>query len=67
VTAIGTGIGLLGAVAMSRLLTSLVFGISALNPVVMASAAAFMGVVAAAAAYLPAYRATAVEPRTVLQ
>jgi predicted permease len=67
VTAIGTGVGLLGAVAMSRLLTSLVFGISALNPGVMAAAAAFMGVVAAIAAYLPAYRATSVEPRTVLQ
>ena len=65
--AIGTGIGVLGAVAMSRLLTSLVFGISSLDPAVMASAAAFTGVVAAIAAYLPAYRATAVGPRTVLQ
>jgi ABC-type antimicrobial peptide transport system permease subunit len=67
VTAIGTGIGLVGAIAMSRLLASLVFGISALDPRVMAAAAAFMGVVAAVAAYLPAYRATSVEPRTVLQ
>jgi putative ABC transport system permease protein len=67
VTAIGTGIGLVGAIAMSRLLASLVFGISALDPRVMAVAAGFMGLVSATAAYLPAYRATAVEPRTVLQ
>jgi predicted permease len=67
VTAIGTVIGLSGAVALSRLLTSMVFGISALDPRVMAGAALFMTLVAAVAAYLPAYRATATEPRSVLQ
>ena len=67
VTAIGTALGLLGAVALSRLMASLVFGIDPLDPAVMAAAAAFMGVVAACAAYLPAYRATAVEPSSVLQ
>jgi ABC-type lipoprotein release transport system permease subunit len=34
---------------------------------VIAGAAAFMGVVAAFAAYLPAHRATSVEPSSVLQ
>ena len=67
VTAIGTILGLLGAVMLSKLLTSLVFGISALDPRVLAGATVFMGGVAAIAAYLPAYRATAVEPRSVLQ
>jgi ABC-type antimicrobial peptide transport system permease subunit len=52
---------------LSRLLVSLVFGISALDPGVMAAAAAFMVVVAGFAAYLPAYRATRVEPSSVLQ
>jgi ABC-type antimicrobial peptide transport system permease subunit len=67
VTALGTGIGLLGAVALSRLMASLVFGVDPLDPRVMAAAAVFMGVVATLAAYLPAYRATSVEPSSVLQ
>ena len=67
VTALGTGIGLLGAVALSRLMASLVFGIDPLDPSVMAGAAVFMGLVATLAAYLPAYRATSVEPSSVLQ
>ena len=67
VTAIGVGIGLLGAVALSRVLASLVFGVSTLDPRVLAAAAVFMGVVAAFAAYLPAHRATSVDPSSVLQ
>jgi predicted permease len=67
VTAIGTIIGLLGAVALSRVMTSMVFGVSALDPTVIVGAAGFMAVVAAFAAYLPAYRATSVEPSSVLQ
>jgi len=67
VTAIGVAIGLLGAVALSRVLASLVFGVSTLDPRVLASAAVFMAVVAAFAAYLPAHRATSVEPSSVLQ
>jgi hypothetical protein len=67
VTGVGIVIGLLGAVALSRLLASLVFGISALDPRVLAAAAVFMGLVAGLAAYLPARRATASEPRSVLQ
>lgn len=67
VTSIGTLIGLFGAVTLSRFLTSMVFGITALDPRVMLGAVAFMMVVAAMAAYLPAYRATAAEPRSVLQ
>jgi predicted permease len=67
VTTIGVAIGLLGAVALSRVLASLVFGVSTLDPRVLASAAVFMAVVAAFAAYLPAHRATSVEPSSVLQ
>jgi putative ABC transport system permease protein len=67
VTAIGTVIGLSGAVAASRLMASLVFGIDPLDPTVVLGAVAFMGLVAVFAAYLPAYRATSVEPSSVLQ
>ena len=67
VTGVGMAIGLLGAVTLSRVLASMVFGISALDPRVMAAAAVFMATVAALAAYLPARRATVVEPSSVLQ
>lgn len=67
VTAIGVVAGLLGALALARLMASLVFRISPLDPQVLAGAAAFMAVVAAIAAYLPARRATQVDPREVLQ
>jgi len=67
VTILGTSIGLLGALALSRLMSSLVFQVSPLDPVVLAGAALFMLMVALLAAYLPARRATAVDPRAALQ
>ncbi|MEO8448419.1 MAG: ABC transporter permease [Gemmatimonadota bacterium] len=67
VTAVGVGIGLLGAAALSKLMAAVVFQVSPLDPLVLAGAVVFMGSVAVIAAYLPAYRATAVDPRVVLQ
>ena len=64
---VGTVIGLAGAFAVARVMRSMVFGISPLDPVVLTSAAAFMLSVAAAAAYLPARRTTKVEVRETLQ
>jgi ABC-type lipoprotein release transport system permease subunit len=46
---------------------SLVFQVRPLEPSVLAFAAAFMAAVAAGAAYLPARRATRVDPKRVLQ
>ena len=59
----GAGIvaGLLGSVAAMRVLQSLVYGASVMQPLVFAGAAAFFLVVALAAAYLPARRALAVD------
>ncbi|HVT40935.1 MAG TPA: ABC transporter permease [Gemmatimonadaceae bacterium] len=67
VTAIGIAIGLLGTFALARLMASVVFRVSPLEPVVLLGAVFFMAVVAGIAAYLPAHRATAADPRTVLQ
>jgi predicted permease len=67
VTIIGTAIGLVGAVALSKLMASLVFQVSPLDPVVLAGAAFFMLAVALVAAYLPARRATNVNPSSALQ
>ena len=66
-TALGIGAGVLGALALARLMASLVFRISPLDPLVMAGAMVFLAVVGGVAAYLPAHRATAVDPRSALQ
>jgi putative ABC transport system permease protein len=66
-TAIGTLVGLVGAVALSRLMSSLVFQVHPVEPSVLIGAALFMAAVGGIAAYLPARRATAVDPRTALQ
>ncbi|HET7023987.1 MAG TPA: ABC transporter permease [Gemmatimonadales bacterium] len=67
IAAVGIGFGLVGAAALTRLMASLVFRMNPLDPGVLVVAVVFMGLVAAVAAYLPAYRATAVDPREVLQ
>jgi ABC-type antimicrobial peptide transport system permease subunit len=66
VTALGMAIGLMGALALSRLMTSVLFEVSPLDPRVMTGTIVFMGIVAAIAAWLPTHRATAVDPRAAL-
>jgi putative ABC transport system permease protein len=63
----GVAIGVVGAVAASRVLQSLVFRISPADPKVLAASALCLAVVASLAAYLPARRATSVDPRSALQ
>jgi putative ABC transport system permease protein len=67
VTAIGTGVGALGALALARVMGTVVFHVSPLDPAVLGGAVLLLGVVAGIAAYLPARRATSVDPRTALQ
>lgn len=67
VTAVGVVIGLGGAVAMSQVIRGVLFDVSPLDPRVLAGAVVFMVLVGAAAAWLPAHRATGVDPRTALQ
>lgn len=63
----GCLVGLAGAAAMTRLLEAKLFGVAALDPLTFALAAAFLLLCAAAANYLPARRAAAVEPMTALR
>jgi predicted permease len=67
VTAIGIAVGLAGAVGLARAMASLVFHVSPLDPRVLLGTVAFMACVAAVAAYLPAWRATRVDVREILQ
>jgi ABC-type lipoprotein release transport system permease subunit len=65
--AAGTAAGLLGALALSRLLSSVLFGISATDPLTLAAMSALLVLVALAACVLPARRATRVDPAVCLR
>jgi ABC-type lipoprotein release transport system permease subunit len=64
---IGAALGLGVAVAVTRLMSSLLFGISALDPVTYAVVSAVLIAAAALASYVPARRATAVDPVVALR
>jgi putative ABC transport system permease protein len=63
----GCAIGLLGAAAASRLLQSLLFGVSPFDPLVLTLAGIFVLLLALAASLLPARRAASVDPMQALR
>jgi len=63
----GTVLGLAGAFALRRVLASLVFDVSPSDPALYAAAAALLLAVAMAAAYLPARRASRIDPLLALR
>ena len=66
-TALGVLIGLAGAAAASRVLVSLLFGVSPLDPVTYAGVIGVLGGVALLACGVPAWRAARVDPATTLR
>ncbi|MGH9676144.1 MAG: FtsX-like permease family protein, partial [Candidatus Acidiferrum sp.] len=66
-TLAGLGIGLAGAMVVARLLTSLLFGVRAYDPITFVGVAALLMSVAVAASYLPARRAMRVDPMVALR
>jgi predicted permease len=67
VTLIGIVAGVLGAVAMTRALGSLLFGVSPTDAVTLGGSAIVLLAVAAVASWLPARRAAAVDPAMALR
>jgi predicted permease len=66
-TGIGVALGLAAGAAGAQVIRSLLFGVSALDPVAFGAAALLFAVVALAASYLPARRATRVDPMIALR
>jgi len=64
---IGAVIGLGAAAGLTRLMASLLFGVSALDPLTYAGVAAILTAAAALASYLPARRATRADPLDALR
>ena len=64
---VGVALGLVGALALGRVLWSLLYQVSAADPVTFTSVSALAITVAALACYLPARRATAVDPADALR
>ncbi len=61
-TAVGIGVGIAGALGLSRIMESLLHGVSARDPLTLGALAALLGCVALVATWLPARRAARVDP-----
>jgi hypothetical protein len=66
-TGIGAVLGLAAAAGLTRLMSSLLFGVTALDPVTYAAVSALLITAALVASYLPARQATAVDPVEALR
>ena len=67
VTLLGVALGLLAAVALSRVMAGYVYGITSTDPFTLAGASLLLTLIAMLASYLPARRATKVNPMTALR
>jgi putative ABC transport system permease protein len=66
-SAAGAAFGILGALAVTRYLASLLYGVRPYDPVTFVSVALLLALVALAACYIPARRAMRVDPMVALR
>jgi ABC-type antimicrobial peptide transport system permease subunit len=67
VIGVGLGVGLLLAAALTRVIAGFLFGIGATDPLTFAAVALVLGLIALAASFIPARRATKVDPWVALR
>jgi putative ABC transport system permease protein len=66
-TGLGIAAGLAGAVLLTRVMATLLFGVSATDPMTFVAVPLLLAVIAVLASYLPARRATRVDPVVALR
>jgi putative ABC transport system permease protein len=64
---VGLGVGIAGSAALTRLLTGMLYNVRPLDPVVLGVVSSLLAVVALLASYLPARRATKIDPLVALR
>ena len=65
-TAIGLGIGLMGALLVSRALAGMLYGVGTMDPLTYTVVIVFLAIIALLANYIPARRATRIDPKVAL-
>jgi predicted permease len=66
-TGVGVALGVIGSLALTRVLGSLLYGVSATDPATFGAVVAVLSGVAVAASWIPAHRARRADPVTVLR
>jgi ABC-type antimicrobial peptide transport system permease subunit len=64
---LGIAVGIVAALALTRLMTDLLFGVGATDPVTFGAVTAVLGATSLAASYIPARRAINVDPIVALR